>query len=237
MLNIAIVEDNAADTEQIKRCLEFVKEKDGIEYTISEFTDAVHFLFRSSLEFDLVFLDIQMPSLDGMSAAKKIREQNKTIGIVFVTNMRQLAIKGYEVEALDFIVKPINNYDFYLKMKLILSRLHYNRKQKIIIGSGDGITSLSVGSIVYLEVLGHYITYHTANGIIREYSTLKAVGDKLSDYPFFVRCNRYCMVNLNYVDKISGDTLSVGGVDLVISRARKTDFYRVFAEFSNGGGV
>lgn len=234
MLNIAIVEDTASDMEQIKKCLRYVKEKDGIDYCVTEFTDAVHFLFRSSFDFDLVFLDIQMPSIDGMEAAKKLREQNKMIGIVFITNMRQFAIKGYEVGALDFILKPVNEYDFYLKMKHVLSRLNFNRKEQIIVGSGDCMVSLPVSSILYLEVSGHYVTCHTSNDVIKEYSTLKDVEKKLSTYPFFIRCSRFYLVNLNYVDAIRGDEVIVGGVSLAISRAQKTEFCKAFAKFVSG---
>lgn len=236
MLNIAIVEDNAADMEQIKRCLEFVKAKDDVEYTVTEFTDAVRFLFKSTLEYDLIFLDIQMPSLDGMQAAAKIREHNKTVGIVFVTNMRQFAVKGYEVGALDFILKPVNPNDFYMKMQHIISRLRFNRKEQILVGAGDSMALIPVNSILYLEVSGHYVTYHTRLGAWKEYSTLKVVEKKLAAYPFFKRCNRFYLVNLNHVEAIRGDEVVVGGASLAVSRARKTDFCKEFAAFVSGSG-
>jgi DNA-binding LytR/AlgR family response regulator len=237
MLNIAIVEDDASDMKAVNDCLDYIKKKDGIEYNVVEFVDAEHFLFISSFEFDLVFLDIQMPSIDGMSAAKKIREKNQTIGIVFITNLRQLAIKGYDVEALDFIVKPIEKNDFYLKMKHILKRLNFTKKDEILIGSGDKLAAISANSINYLEVLGHYVIYHTPNGTVSEYSTLKEVERKLYRYPFFVRCNRCYLVNLNHIDEIRGDAIVVVcGTSLAISRARKAAFLNEYAKYVSGLG-
>jgi DNA-binding LytR/AlgR family response regulator len=236
MLNIAIVDDDVSDLKNVIDCLNYVKEKDGIDCCITEFTNAEHFLFKSSFDFDLVFLDIQMSSIDGLKVAKKIREKNKTIGIVFITNMRQLAIKGYEVDALDFIVKPVNKNDFYLKMKHILSRLRFNRKEEIVVGTGDMMTAIAVNSILFLEVSGHYVAYHTFNEVIQEYSTLKGVEKKLASYPFFARCNRFYLVNFNYVEEIRGDEVIVGGTKLAISRSRKTEFLNLFAKFVAGMG-
>ena len=241
MINIAIVEDDAADMRRIKDCLRYANEKGGIEYCVTEFTDPVHFLFRSSFDFDLIFLDIQMPSMNGLEAAEKIREQNKTVGIVFITNMAQFAIKGYEVDALNFILKPVNENDFYLKLNHVLSRLRANKKEQIVVGCGDRLVSLPVNSIYYVEVEGHYVSYHTNNGVTKEYSTLKQVEKKLSAYPYFAKCNRFYLVNLNRVDEISGDEVIVGGEGLAVSRSRKTEFYKAYAQYisgmSDGGGV
>lgn len=234
MINIAIVEDNAEDVERLKNCLEYFKQNDGGDYAITEFSDAVQFMFRSSFDFDLIFLDIQMPEMNGIKAAKLIREQNRTVGIVFITNMRQLAIKGYEVDAIDFLVKPINPSDFYLKMKHILLRLDLVKANEIVIGTRNQRESVAIASVKYLEVSGHYVKYHIGESVVIEYSTLKEVERKLEPYGCFAKCSRYFLVNLNYVDRIVGDEVCLGETKLAISRSMKRQFCQAFAEFVVG---
>ena len=117
MVRIGLVDD---DSEHLKLMREFLgryEREEKVGFSIEEYRDGLSFVEDYDGTLDVVFLDIEMPHIDGMTAAKKIRERDQTLGIVFVTNMAQFAIHGYEVNAIDFIVKPVSYYVFADKLK------------------------------------------------------------------------------------------------------------------------
>ena len=123
MINIAIVEDDVGAAEELKQLLADFLSKKECAFEIRHFPTADRFLFDYHHEYDLVFLDIEMPGTNGMDAAREIRKTDQTVSIVFVTNMAHFATAGYSVNASDYILKPINRYEFNMKMVRIFNRL------------------------------------------------------------------------------------------------------------------
>lgn len=107
MLSIAIVEDDPRESSSLKQKLESVFAPRQIEAKIEIFENPLVFLPRYTAQYDIMFFDIEMPEIDGVSATKKIREIDDKVMIIFVTAMGQLAAEGYSVEAFDFLVKPV----------------------------------------------------------------------------------------------------------------------------------
>lgn len=234
MLNVAIVDDEKTERQKIRECLEFI-EKGEKRFFVKEFEIADEFLVKYDPMYDIVFMDIQMGGTNGIDAAKSLRKIDKTVIIIFVTNMAQLAVKGYEVEALDFVVKPIDKLSFALKFKRALGRVYDRPSDKILIRSEGDIISVSAKSLRYAEVDGHYIVYHTPEGILREYITLSAAEKKLNASGIFVHCNRGQLVNLRYVTAIKKDIVVVDGEELVIARTQRNAFIKAYADYMGGG--
>lgn len=111
----------------------------------------MNFLDEYDGNLDVVFMDIEMPHLDGIETAKKNRQKAPSLGIVFVTNMAQYAIKGYEVNAIDFIVKPVEYFVFTDKLKKAIRFSDRNREKEIIIETDNSVSRLRVSQIVYVE--------------------------------------------------------------------------------------
>ena len=233
MIRIAIVEDERRERAHLRDCLAYMAEKEQLEFDIVEFGSGAAFLGGYQPVYDIVLMDIELPSINGMETAKALRRLDSFVLLVFVTNMVQYAVSGYEVDALNYILKPVNRFDFALKMNKAISRTAKRTEESVQIRAGKDLYMLPVAAIRYLEVDGHYIVYHTTEGDYSEYITLKEAEKKLNK-PYFVRCNRCYLVNLKYVSAVRDDVVQVGRDELLISRPQKKAFLNALAVFIGG---
>ena len=123
MIKIAIVEDTPAEAQTLSDSVAAFFKKEGAAFECTVYGDAMSFLTGYKSVYDMVFMDIELPLLDGMTAAEKLRKFDKKILLIFVTNMAQFAVKGYAVDAFDYIVKPVRYQNFEMKMKKALARI------------------------------------------------------------------------------------------------------------------
>lgn len=231
MVNIAIVEDNLEEAARLEGALKRYAEEFHVPTRTTVFTNAMAFLSKYAAEYDIIFMDIMMPMMNGMDAVRALREKDEKVMVIFVTNMQQYAIQGYEVGAFDYILKPVHYPEFKLKYTRAISKLMPQKKvANILIKSDSGMVRLTPEQIMYVEVQQHHCVYHTRHGTFRQYQTMKSVETQLSEYGF-ARCNNYLLVNLAYVSKIEGMSVYVGDVPLPISYPRKKPFCDQFEEF------
>ena len=177
VIRIAILDDDAQDVEllsvNLRRYEREVIQKPTFE--ITRYEDAVYFLSESTGQFDIAFMDIKMPRMDGMSASE--------MEIVFVTNVSSCAARGYSVDAADFIVKPISYYG----LKKALDKVVYRVRQKeesVLLRTKESYLRLRTNTIMYVECVGHEITYHTEDTVIRLWGTLKEEETRLPKNTF-----------------------------------------------------
>lgn len=222
MYHIAIVEDDSTDRKSICDCLERYGRETAREFKTTEFCNAVSFLEGYTPVYDAVFIDIQMPYIDGMSAAAKLRESDVSVPLVFITNMSKYAVKGYSVNAVDFVVKPIMYGNFQVMMNKVL-RLADNRAESAVLKTADGRIRIALDTVSYIDVLDHRVCYHTDGGDFTVWESLKEQEARLPSDKF-VKCNNYCLVNLKYVDGITEGNVLVGGTEIPLSRSRKKEF-------------
>ncbi len=233
MISVAIVEDNSTESENLYSLLKLYGDDVGVEIKITKFDNGFKFLDGYKAVYDVVFLDIEMPDMDGMTVARKLREFDRSIFVVFVTNIAKYAIHGYEVDALDYFLKPARYHDIKMRMETV-------RKQKavfdfsILIPFQGGIKKLSVNEIIYIESRAHDITFHTESGdFINRGATLKQYENDLTAHGFF-RCNTCYIVNLKYCTAVNESMVRCGKEELQISRARKKDFMRAILRSMGG---
>ncbi len=231
MIRIAIVEDDKKDAEKIGEYVQTYADDNGVEVSVNSFATAIPFLDSLSLiKYDIVFMDIEMPVMDGMEASRRLRKVDKDVVLILITNLVQFAVNGYEVEAFDFVVKPIGYYNFSIKMQRALQRISTINDEKISVKTKDGLSMIAVNSIRYIEIFNHSLVFHTENGVIESSGKLVDVESSLPESDFF-RCSRCYLVNLNYVSSINENTAKVGGDILQISRRRKKDFVTALAAY------
>jgi len=232
--NVAIVEDTQTEADTLRQYfLKYSAEK-GIEFRVTHFMSAEEFLNKYRPIYDIVLMDIGLPKANGMEAATRLRELDWTTVLIFVTNMAQFAVRGYEVDAFDFIVKPIIYSNFALKLQRALTKLNTRRDTEVILSASDGIYRVSSSQIKYIEISDHKLIYHTTDGTIKIYGNLKEVESSLNS-KMFVRCNSCYLVNLNYVYAIRNYIVVVGEDELQISRPRKKAFIQAVNDYLGGG--
>ena len=128
MIRIGIVDDEKQERDQLKQALARFGAENGTELNVQEFDCAAVYLAAQDRDFDILYLDIDMPQMSGMELAEKIRETDQDVILILCTNLQQFALNGYSVGALGFIVKPIQWYSFHIWLVLtILLDVSYKR--------------------------------------------------------------------------------------------------------------
>ena len=230
MLNIAIVEDDPRAAGLLVSYLDRYAQERGTACNSVIFNDALDFLTGYKASFDLVFMDIELPGLDGMEAARRLREVDESVILIFVTNMANFAVKGYEVDALDFIVKPVAYFPFSVKLGRAVKRLESRQERELLVPAEDGVVCLKCSEVTYIEVMQHRITYHTRDKSYAGYGSLKKIEPLLPEKAF-VRCNSCYVVNLRYVRQVKDFSVLVGEDWLTISHARRKPFLSALNEY------
>lgn len=234
MLNIAIVEDEWQCAEELQRHLETYAQEHALEMNIARFSRGREFLFQYNNTYDIVFMDVDMPEMSGFETAQKLRQTDPEVILVFVTYLAKYACKGYEVDALDYIVKPVNYGTLRLKIEKAIAKARKREKQEVLLSTKDGLLRLPLADLLYISIDGHNIEYHTSQGVSTYYGTLKSVEAMLPPNRFS-RCNNHLLVNLRCVSRIEEDYVVIGSARLPMSRPRKAKFIEALHNDIMGG--
>lgn len=233
MRNIAIVDDDANIRQQLQSYLKKYTENFGEDFVVSEFSIPEAFLTNYKSNYDVVFMDIDMPGMNGLQAAKRLRKLDEKVVLIFVTNLAQYAIKGYEVAATDFVVKPLEYTKFETKIARAIKLTDDRAKSpSLLLRVEDKMVSIKMEDIRYVEVQGHNVYYHTSKDTYRIRGTLKESAAELDSNEFFM-CAKCYLVNLAYVESVKGNVVTVAGQDITVSRPKKKEFMEALAAYHN----
>ena len=233
MYRIAIVEDDRNFIEELQTYLEQYAQEEKQEFEISVFYDGAEILENYEPNYDLILLDVEMPKVNGMDAAEKIREVDENVVLMFITNMAQYAIHGYAVGALDFVMKPITYYTFSMKVKRALKRVQKKEMPSILLTLSDGVKKLEVFQIYYVEVQNRMLHYHTKEGEFVVRASLQSAETMLPSN-VFAKCNHWYLVNLMHVTEVRKNIAVVGPYELEISRRNRAGFLKALTEYMGG---
>lgn len=235
MVNAVILDDDEKIRESIEGYLRDFAKENRQAFEIKTYSDPVDFLEKYDASADILFTDIEMPNIDGMRVARKVRERDKDVVIVFVTNFAQYAINGYEVGAFDFILKPIRYTSFVMTLERIMNILSHRKKDCFVnLYVKEGMTRIAVSDILYVEVVNHDLIIHTAQGEeIKIRRTLASFAEQLKEQ-YFALCNSCYLVNIKHVRKIDKDSVTVGDASLKISQPKRKAFLGEVAKYFGG---
>lgn len=235
-MNVAIVEDDIRSADILREYILKYGKENSVSLEVFHFASAEEFLkkYRKAV-FSVIFLDIDLPGISGMDVAGDIREADNCVPILFVTKMAQYAQKGYSVNALDFLLKPINYADFSVKMKKAINVALAYEGRDVLVTVNSGFCRISTDKLVYVEVMGHQLKYRLTDGEIEARGSLTDAEAKLGKFGF-LRCNSCYLVNARFIDSIRGNDVYIAGYTLKISHPRRKAFMQELMRIYTGEG-
>lgn len=233
MLRVAIVEDEERYAAELEEFLRQYGEESSRQIKVTHFRDGEDLVEDYTGGFDILLMDIQMQFMDGMTAAEKIREKDQEVQIIFITNRNDYAIRGYEVDALDYVLKPVSYYIFSKKLDKALARIEAKAGFTLTINTRTGLRRIKTTDLYYIESEAHNLIYHTGKGDFVTRERIKDAEKLLGDKGFF-RSNKCYLVNLMHVDGIADGCCEINGQKLLISRARRNEFMAALTRQTSG---
>ena len=236
MIRVAIVEDDAEVQGVLQEYVRRYTRQYGTEFEVTLFADGVDILDDYRAVYDIIFLDVEMKHLDGMTTAERIRQMDAEVILIFITNMAQYAIRGYAVGALDYVLKPVPYFAFSQQLRKAEEQLRRRARHYLALPVEGGMRRLDSSLIYYLESEGHRVHFYTDEGDFSAPGALKTFEEKLAACPF-ARCNSGYLVNLAQVKSVQQGMVQVGPYELQVSRPRRKAFLAALADHIGGEGA
>ena len=236
MLHVVMLEDTPEEAATLRGHLERYAAEQGLELSVTWFKSALDYL-EDRPAADLIFMDIDMPGINGLEAAHQLREQDSVTPLVFVTNLAQYAVRGYEVDAVDFMVKPVTYESFRMRMARALRAVERNAARSLRVKTRDGLHIFAASDLLYVETQGHDVAYHVVGEaaplVVRD--SLRRVEGELQGLSF-VRLSSGALANMAHIRRVRADEVTLSdGTTLYMSRARKRDAQATIAAYLGGG--
>lgn len=238
-MKLAIIEDEQVHTELLSRYIETWSTVRNVPVTIKSFPSAESFLFtwEEQRDFDVLFVDIQMKEITGMEMAKQVREQDPDIAIIFTTGIADYMEEGYDVDAMHYLLKPINEERLYRCMDRVLQK--DRKEQYLLVKTKEEILKLSVKSIMYVEAKGHgcVIEFCPLAGRTFQVETTEGISEMEETLrePDFVRCHRAYLCRIDKIKYISRAWIELdNGSRIAVSRRLYSHVNQVFLNFFKG---
>ena len=200
-MKFAICDDNSIDSNYVYELVKKWSNENKYQVDIETFSSAESFLFHyvDNKDYDVLLLDIEMKKMDGVSLAREIRKTNKNVQIIFITGYSEYIAEGYDVEALNYLMKPFKTEKLYEVLNKAVTKIIQNEKH-LILNTFDEIIRISLHDIIYIDVDRNYTTIHSN----KNYTIKMTLADieKELDERFF-RISRSIIINLKYINRVT----------------------------------
>ena len=227
-MNIAICDDEKYICDSLQRLISM--EDPEASVTLFDSADA---LMDSRLNFQILFLDIQMPGISGIDAARKVREKNSDVIIIFITALKEYVFEAFDVSAFNYLLKPVNEKKFAAVYKS--ARKKCEKKLPLVIKTGSNTHTIPQENILYIESQIKKQVIHTKSCDLTCYEKLKDLAKQLG-YSFY-RCHRGYLVNMAYICGYSADAIELaGGMRVYMAKERYADFKKCYMKYLKDGG-
>lgn len=235
MVRIGICDDEKQQRGMMRRLLSRNIELWGMECVISEYgsgEELLQYITSSPGLLDIIFLDIEMGSINGVDTAREIRRRNQEVILVFVTGFSDYVFNGYEVGALNYILKPYQEEKLSQVLKQALQKLEQHEKKFLLLQSQNQIHRIPINQILYLTSDLRKVVVVTKEGMVECYGKLS---DFAKELPVaFIRVHQRYLVNMAYVEVMESASLQLWGKAVPISRKYAQQAAEAFARFMLG---
>lgn len=228
-INIVIIENESNELEHLKNELNIWSSEKSIPITLSSYSSGEDYFSKSQKHTaDLYLLDIQLNGMNGMEIAKKLRSECYSGSIIFLTSYREFVFEGYQVHALNYLLKPLDICSLHLCLNEVsdtLTKKHYIFRNK------QEIVQIEYRNILLFSSYLHNVEILTNSGIFNQYATLNNILTHLPKE--FVRVHRSYIVNMTHIHKISGSIITLSNhIEIPIGRKYLNSIRTVFSEYS-----
>lgn len=229
MYLVSIIDSSEKDVSLLHGILEDYFGRSGTTYVDQVYRSGLEFI-QTAANCDIVFIETQLEKLDGFETASIMRKLGSQAQLIFLAGSSELAIRGYEVDALDYLLKPVSYAAVSFALDKALRRLEKSESSAIALKLQNGMATIPSNDITYVEVFDHNLVYHTLGGEYNVRGKLSKVYELL-DHDRFILCNRSFLVNLRYVTGIWSDHVTVGNVKITVSKSHRKEIASRFAAF------
>lgn len=218
MLSIAICEDEPLMLAELNEKTNSFFVGHVIPYSVSHFTSGEQLLLAKS-DYDILLLDIRLTGMSGMETAKVLRGRGKESAIIFITSSREDVFQAFDVDAVHFLVKPVDDKMLFSALDKAVHRIEKESKCWLTISNGNSVRNIPFGHIVYCESVNHQVTFCLQNGEkVVYYHKMADLHDKLDER--FYHCHRSYVINLAHVASLENGAARMSNGDLVLVSRR-----------------
>lgn len=231
MITVVICDDEQAFINRMKEYIKRFSEETKEEFSVREFTSGQTLLSSYHGNFQIIFLDIKMPEIDGIETAKRIRLMDSNVIIIFLTSIVKYVLAGYSVNAANYLIKPLDYKKFKIEMEKAVTRAVSIKNGYITVKNDRGFYKIYLSTLKYIETYQRNTMIHTTKEDIISYKKMQDHEKDLEGYPF-VRCHASYIVNLQYIDSVVGNDLTLSSGEIIpISKQKKKDLMQSLAEY------
>ena len=226
------MEDSADDLSNCLALLDRYSNEKHLKFDIQTFNSGDAFLMRFKSQYDFIILDINLSALNGIDVARTIREKDEEVIIMFATNLAKYATSGYEVDAIDFVLKPLSYASFYLRLERVMKKLKKKDDFFIVVPFEGGFNKISINDVLYVEVISHDIIFHLVDGNeITTSGTLNKYEEELKKH-WFIRCNSCYLVNAHKIKRVEKLDIQLANDETIaISHPKRKGFMEAFKRY------
>lgn len=237
MIKIAFCDDDQEELSKLKDYLfEYLAEPSSVNVEYSLFRSGTELLSaaESGERFDIIFLDVMMPFINGIDTAKELRQFNGMSKIIFLTSSREFAVESYAVKAFQYLLKPIQQNGFIALLRSVLDEILDEEQRYMVVETKNKLEKIFFFNIVYIEIMGRTLYYHLRNGnVLEQFGSMAELAKKLAVYPMFFKSHRSYLVNMDYISNITATEIRMNtGSRIPISRKSHTTVKKAYLEYA-----
>lgn len=230
MIRIAICDDEKNMSDHIKTITSDFFRKKNREIHIRTFAGGEELLNYDG-QIDILFLDIQMKDMNGMETARKLRAGKFRGFLIFITVLKEMVFQSFEVQAYDYLVKPVDEKQFERTMERCLASMQNTGEDSLLVQKGYEGRIIRTDEIVFCEIIDRKIYLNLVSGeVVDYYERIENLETKLDDH--FFRCHRSYLINLKHLKGYKNGTAYMdNGREIPVSRLRSREFSDVVLRY------